>query len=697
MFLSLIFFAAFFIRVVGVNPGYPPNHPDEPITYSTAISMVLNIQPDPFTFSSYKFQYPGLLIYLDALVFGVFFIPFSLLHLLITNPPFFVNNIGRFNELVLNVVGPGWIESLFWGRYVVSILSFLSIPLVYLIGRDLFNRYVGLLSALFLAVDLRHAISSHLSLVDGPNGTFAILALYLCLRLLKRPTRKNYILAGVGVGLSFAVKLYIFSLLPLMLAHLVICFKGNNVASGLKRLLQKEVILTALTIFIIFILLNPFLLFHVATALTTQSINNLRYAFGNDQLMLPPLWYLYEIGYGKFFSLLFIFGVVMILFNRRYWLKGLFLGFFILIPCWVLLYYTHGGGYVRNFTSVIPFATVISAVGLYSLSQFLFGKSKFFFPLLMIFALLISLPQLSLSLKSTYYLSQPWNSLCIQDQMGKMIGNTMTVARTTSVPYVPNKNVQYVVYNNYYAKKTPYDLAELENTSVSYLVINYDFIQSTFINWTGDGTRYWSPPINQFDNTFDGLAVKQLTRYRVADCVKPWPYIGENFSLIKIPQVNSNRKMKLIFSSSKERQTHFKNYDVPDKMVIIDSLPVQPGKTYLISAQVKSSKSIEEIVRDGFLRADFFEPDKTNKSRGTVVGLSQRYFGADWQSETVSETAPKTARVLKLSIQAEDYTNNFFVKNIQVFESKDKSTPEEIQRANAPEIDNLIIYPTAIL
>src|SRR3989344_2748922 len=305
LLVLLVFLFAFFIRVIGIYPGHPANHPDEPITYLTAIQMVLERNLDPFSFSSYKFQYPGFLIYLDVLLFTVLFIPIGLLITAFSNPSFFLNYLGQFDELIRHVVGPGWINAVFWGRYVVAVLGFFGVVLTYFIGKNIFNKHVGLLAALFVAINYRHNASSHLSLVDAPNSTMALLALLFSLRLLDKPTRTRYLLAGVAVGLSLATKLYFFSIVCFFLVHIIISLRKRKINLIVKSLFHGDFILGVFCFVGIFLLFNPFLIFHIQTAIYTHYLNNLRYGLGGNSLANFPLWYLYELGFGKPLSWLF--------------------------------------------------------------------------------------------------------------------------------------------------------------------------------------------------------------------------------------------------------------------------------------------------------------------------------------------------------------------------------------------------------
>jgi len=193
LLLGLIFFLGFILRIAGVKPGYPGDHPDEPVVFSTAIEAVLERTADISQFPTYRFQYPALLIYFCAFLEATFLIPFALAKSFLLNPAEFFLNINHLDNFVINsIVGRRQINALFWGRYIVAFLGSLSLPLIYLVGKKLFNRYVGLIAALFLAANFRHVVSSHFALVDAPNATFALLMVYLSLLLWEKPTRKNF-------------------------------------------------------------------------------------------------------------------------------------------------------------------------------------------------------------------------------------------------------------------------------------------------------------------------------------------------------------------------------------------------------------------------------------------------------------------------------------------------------------------------
>lgn len=704
LFTKILFFIlllGFCLRMVGVKPGYAPTHPDEGITYSTAIEMILKTTLDPFSVN-YRFQYPGLMIYLDVLLFSVFFIPVGFILAVFSHPDIFFSHLGQPGMFITSyVVGYREVNALFWGREITALIGFLGIPIIYFIGKEFFNKYVGLLAALFLAVNFRHVVSSHMSLVDAPNSTFALLSLLLSIYVWKKPTRLNYILAGIGIGLSLSGKFYFFSILPLLLIHFLVVLKRSNFKEKLKAVFSYNIILAGFTAAIIFILFNPFLIFHLGLSIKQHELNNLRYGMGTNVLNIGPVWYLWEIGYGQAFSILFILGLLIALLNKKYWIKAVLLLFFIVPPCYLLLYYSSGGGYTRNFTSIVPFACLFSALGLYCIVSFVLLTLRIRSVLLItatlfLVGLLVSIEQLKYSAITAYTLSQTWDVECIQNKTGNLFKGNIKVARTPNVPSVSDTRVQYFPHGNTNGHKTPYSLRELQDENTNYLVTNSDLASVPFNYWINSGTRFWGMPVDFLDNTFEGLALKELNRYEIAACKKPWPSIDDNYIVMKIPSnVKSDTTTNMVSINKTIVVSEGSPPSWPKQTPLSDFIPVESGKRYIITAQVKSEKPLLQFQRDGFLRADFYTSKNMSKKRGQIVAISPRYFGdISWKTLQVSQVVPKGVHFLKVTFQAEDYTTALSVKDVQISVPIGKPTQEEIITANKKEIDNYLLYPT---
>ena len=91
-------------------------------------------------------------------------------------------------------------------RVVAAVLGTLAVWLTYLAGERLFNRTVALLGAAIFGLAFLPVFYSHLALNDVPTLAPVALALYGTAGVLRNGARRDYVLAGVGVGLAAATK-----------------------------------------------------------------------------------------------------------------------------------------------------------------------------------------------------------------------------------------------------------------------------------------------------------------------------------------------------------------------------------------------------------------------------------------------------------------------------------------------------------
>ena len=89
---------------------------------------------------------------------------------------------------------------------------------VFLLGRRLWNRQVGLLAALFLSVCFLHVRDSHYGTPDAVVAFFAVTAALACVRLVDRRSYGRYAAAGLAVGIAVGTKLLAWPLFALLAA-----------------------------------------------------------------------------------------------------------------------------------------------------------------------------------------------------------------------------------------------------------------------------------------------------------------------------------------------------------------------------------------------------------------------------------------------------------------------------------------------
>jgi hypothetical protein len=91
-------------------------------------------------------------------------------------------------------------------RVVASVLGTAAVWLTYLAGARFFNRTVGLLAAAMFGLAFLPIFYSHLALNDVPTLAPVALSLYGIAGVMRRGRLRDYVIAGVGIGLAAATK-----------------------------------------------------------------------------------------------------------------------------------------------------------------------------------------------------------------------------------------------------------------------------------------------------------------------------------------------------------------------------------------------------------------------------------------------------------------------------------------------------------
>ncbi len=92
------------------------------------------------------------------------------------------------------------------GRLITSLFGIASIYLVYRLGKALHSEMAGILAALFLAFNFSHISRGQLITTDIPLVFFVLLAFIPIIRIASKGRARDYIWAGVCVGLAAGVK-----------------------------------------------------------------------------------------------------------------------------------------------------------------------------------------------------------------------------------------------------------------------------------------------------------------------------------------------------------------------------------------------------------------------------------------------------------------------------------------------------------
>ena len=118
-------------------------------------------------------------------------------------------------------------------RASAAVLGTIALWLLYATGARLFDRGVGLLAAAIEAVAFLPVFYAHLALNDVPTLAPLTLTLLGCAGVLRKGRRRDYLLAGVGLGLACASKYTAgIMLLPLAAAATARYLDGGPRAGG---------------------------------------------------------------------------------------------------------------------------------------------------------------------------------------------------------------------------------------------------------------------------------------------------------------------------------------------------------------------------------------------------------------------------------------------------------------------------------
>jgi len=113
------------------------------------------------------------------------------------------------------------------GRALSGLFDLGTVLFIFLLGREIANRKVGLLAAFLYALSAFPIQNAHFFVVDPFVAFFATFTLYFAIRSAQHGKWRDFILAGLGAGLAAACKITAVSLLPVVvLAVGVYCWKG---------------------------------------------------------------------------------------------------------------------------------------------------------------------------------------------------------------------------------------------------------------------------------------------------------------------------------------------------------------------------------------------------------------------------------------------------------------------------------------
>lgn len=190
--------------------------PDEELFWIRAIRMVMTGD-----FNPHFFIYPSFYKYLLALVYALY-AGFQVTFV-------FGGSLEAFKTSI--AMNPS--ELILIDRILAATMGTATILVVYRIGKALGEKRFGLVAAFLFSLSYLHVQHSHFGVSDVPVTFFCSLAFYFVLRLYRKGRWKDYLLAGMFIGLAASTK-WVGALMavPFIVAHLLRRrIEGRSVAS----------------------------------------------------------------------------------------------------------------------------------------------------------------------------------------------------------------------------------------------------------------------------------------------------------------------------------------------------------------------------------------------------------------------------------------------------------------------------------
>ena len=348
--LPVILLAGAAFRFYGLTIGFPfEYHVDESFLVNKTLEMY-----HLHTFKPPTFDYPSFIYYL--LLAGAYL-------------------IGLFKQTSL-------FDLYVLGRGLSALFGSATIAVVYLIGKRFDGVKSGLLAAAFYACTVTALRESHYYTPDSANTFFISLAVYFMLKIALRESRRNYLFAGICIGLAAGSKYNgVFLVAPFCFAHLARLTDNRSVWTQaradvkefLKNFFSKWFVGGALLSLLVFFVTTPYALVHRAEfrenlhrmsgALSSKIVEGNHHYIGT-----PPYWYYLENllfwAMGPVLEVACLLGLVYALLRHRRQ--------DIILALWVAIYFYVVGGWlnkaVRYTLPLLPFLAVFGAamfVGLF--------------------------------------------------------------------------------------------------------------------------------------------------------------------------------------------------------------------------------------------------------------------------------------------------------------------------------------------
>jgi len=669
----LIFMLAMFLRLLGTNPGYYITHPDEPTITDLAKSIALT-----FNFEPHAYYYGSLLSILYGLTDMLFLLPPTFVIFASENRHIFGSKIAFFLDplMTLSRIKPAWLDFLnsghyfdYWTRYETAVLSSFTVIVAYSLGKKLFSKEIGLVTAFFIAVNYRHVLSGNFSLADAPAAFFVLLSIYLSSQLLTKLTWNAYFWAGIGLGLIFSVKYFIYSVPSFLLCHVFGTLNQNpnlkNLVILRKIAINPKLFFSLLLAIGFFSMINIYIFLKPQDALFQLEYNATKYALPRtfdaivdiSRINYYSIYYLYKFGLGE---ILFVMTIIGFFYGLFKYTKSLLILLVTIIPFLylfiVLTQTTHG----RYFSPIIPLVLFLPSILTVSLAQkicLLLRKVGIRFPTsigILAIMIIVGYQSIHNSYSSSYYFSKPYNSNELQEWVLKNMPDGSNYFYYWAIPTPPGYKKINSTFIHIGSDETK-SLDELHQLKADYIAVGSDVNGTTNgLYWMNNNQVIKKVFFNEnylwefLGDSYPSLVTQELGYYRVEEFAKPfWQALDPSFFIAKYPKFWGAEKDKLITSYNFSNPSilvkwkmfsynpdSFYKYSltsdtglnnspaimiapssnkyckIPFTKISSNSFRIEPQKWYILSGWGKRTVNLQyKNSKNGFIRLDFYSKD----------------------------------------------------------------------------------------
>lgn len=209
MILLTVFAITFLVRFWGIWFDLPEIYTTEEykvVNYALRMGARRSLNPE-------FFNYPSLYLYFTLFVSGIYFVIGRLFGLFSSAQDFAYSFIRNPSHIYLIM------------RFFSAFWSTLSVFMVYLLGKELYNKKTGTLAMLLIAFIPSIIISSHEIRPNIPSLLFVSIAFYFLIKYHNSGTLKYFYLSGIFSGLATSV---FYNAFPIALLLVIVYWLRNG-------------------------------------------------------------------------------------------------------------------------------------------------------------------------------------------------------------------------------------------------------------------------------------------------------------------------------------------------------------------------------------------------------------------------------------------------------------------------------------